>query len=390
MNGMVRIAGIALALLLGACATAPERSQATVPANLFDDSAFDAPTESIDPAQALALSPPMQRYLEVEIAPQIRRMGRQEGLVDALYNRAQLRLEYDSETTRTAAQAFDARAGNCLSLVLMTAAMAKHLQLPVSYQAVVGEEVWSRDGDLSLAIGHVNITVAKRLVDRVQGLDSQALLQLNFGAPWLGRGSMLRPVNEHTIVAMFMNNRAAERLTRGHQADAYAYARAAILQAPGFASAYNTLGVIYQRRGLAARAEQAYRVALEIDAASRPALANLARLLEPQGRDAEAAALRARLAKLESEAPFLHFDLGRAAVMAGDFQSGRQHLLRELKRDPDYHEFHFWLAMALAGMGDLAGAQEHLVLARNNSTTRRDHALYAGKLERLLSVQRSN
>jgi len=390
MNGAVRIAGVALALLLAACATAPERGARTVPASLFDDSAFDAPTEQVDAAQALALSPAMRRYLEVEIAPRIRRLGRQEALVDALYSRGRLRLDYDSETTRTAAEAFDARAGNCLSLVLMTAAMAKHLQLPVSYQALVGEEVWARDGDLSVAIGHVNIAVAKRLVDRVQGLDSHALLELNFGAPRVGRGSALRPVSEQIIVTMFLNNRAAERLARGNLADAYAYARAAILQAPDFAAAYNTLGVIYQRQRLTARAEQTFRFALEVDATSRAALANLARLLEPLGRNAEAAALRARLAKLESEAPFHYFDLGRAAVMAGDFQSAREHLLRELKRDPDYHEFHFWLALALAGSGDIAGAQEHLVLARNNSTSRRDHALYAGKLDQLQSARRSN
>ena len=46
--------------------------------------------------------------------------------------------------------------------------------------------------------------------------------------------------------------------------------------------------------------------------------------------------------------------------------------------------------MALAGLGDAAGAQEQLRLADKTSTTKRDHALYAAKLERLQSQLRSN
>jgi Tfp pilus assembly protein PilF len=390
MKRVAVIAWVAGALLFAGCAAGPEGSMATVPLQLFDDSSFGAPTHLIDAAQVFAVSPQMKRYLEIEIAPQIRRQGRQMGLVNALYSEAHLRLDFDSESTRTAAEAFDARAGNCLSLVVMTAALAKELHLPVTYQALVGHELWRRDGDLNLAIGHVNILVAKRLVDQVQGLDADAQLQLSFGAPLHDRGLLMRPVREQTIVAMFMNNRAAEWLSRGDPANAYAHAREAVVQDPRYAGAYNTLGVIYQRRGLAARAAQAFGLALELDANSRPALANLAGLFESQRRDAEAKALRARLALLEAETPFLHLDLGRAAALAGDFRSAREHLLREMKRDPDYHELHYWLAVALAGLGDAAGAREHLATAMKNSTTRREHAIYAGKLERLQAATRAN
>ena len=301
-----------------------------------------------------------------------------------------MRLDYESDITRTAAEAFDARAGNCLSLVLMTAALATELRLPLTYQALIGEEVWAREGDLSLAIGHVNIVVAKRLIDRVQGVTGDTQLELSFGSSLIGRGSQLRPISERTLLSMFMNNRAAEWLSRGDLANAYAHAREAVMQDSRFAGAYNTLGVIYQRRGIAAPAEQAFSVALALDAKNRPALSNLAKLLDELRRPAEAATVRMRLAKLEAEPPFMHFDLGRAAALSGDYRSAREHLLRELKRDPDYHEFHYWLAVALAGLGDAAGAQEQLRLADKTSITKRDHALYAAKLERLQSAQRSN
>ena len=371
-----------LAILVG-CASTPQAPPPQPPPGVFVDAAFEALSVPIDARQVFALSPAMRHYLEIEIAPLLRSMGPQRGLVDALHSKAQLRLDYDTDITRTAAEAFDVRSGNCLSLVVMSAALAKHLGLPVRYQALVGQETWSRSGDLSFVNGHVNLTVARRLVDRVNAFDPDTQFQLQFGALPVGRASLLRAVSESTIVSMFMNNRAAEALVRGHLSQAYAYAREAVIQEPEHASAYNTLGVIYQRRGLAAAAELAYGHAVSRDNEHRAAMLNLARLLDGQGRSAEAAPWRAKLARLEAEPPFKHFDLGRAAAQAGDFRTARELILREMRRDPDYHEFHFWLAVALYGLGEQSQAREHLTTAMNTSTTRREQAIYASKLQGL-------
>ena len=141
---MNKWAALLLSTLLAACATAPA-PQPNDP--LFRDSLFAAPSERIDARDVFALSPEMKDYLAVQIAPQLRIHGRQRGLIDALYNKTQLKLEFDSAMTRTAAQAFAARSGNCLSLVIMTAAFAKELGLSVRYQKVYVDETWSRSGD---------------------------------------------------------------------------------------------------------------------------------------------------------------------------------------------------------------------------------------------------
>jgi hypothetical protein len=60
-------------------------------------------------------------------------------------------------------------------------------------------------------------------------------------------------------------------------------------------------------------------------------------------------------------------------------------LLREMRRDPDYHEFHYWLAVALFGLGEVEPARKHLALAQSNSVTQREQALYAAKLRSLES-----
>lgn len=377
-----RLLTLLLALLLGACAT-PSADVPRPPPHLFEDAAFAAPKNVPDASAVFALSPAMHRYLERDIAAAIRVQGAQRALVDALHSKAQLRLEYDAELTRNAAEAFDARAGNCLSLVVMTAALARQLQLPIAFQALTGHETWSRSGDLSFVNGHVNITVAKRLVDRVGAYDGDTQLRLDFGSIPTGRGQALHVISEATILAMFMNNRAAEYLVRGAIDDAYAHAREAVIQDPTYAGAYNTLGVIYQRRDLVAAAERAYREAVARDGNHKSALQNVARLLQQQGRHAEALVFQQRLATLERDPPFAHFDQGVAAARAGQYSAARDHLLREMRRDPDYHEFHFWLAISLYGLGDVEQARKHLEAAMRNSVTARERDLYASKLRRL-------
>ena len=321
LNDLVAATGTVVALLLGGCATvAPEPA----PPSLFEDAAFGAPARAPDVAAVFALSPAMRDYLEHDIAPLIQRRGAQQGLVEALQARAQLRLEYDAEFTRTAAQAFDERAGNCLSLVVMSAALARHLNLPVTFQALVGHESWSRSGDLSFVNGHVNITVARRLIDRVGIYGTDALLRMEFGGIEVGRGQALREVSEARILAMFMNNRAAEHLVAGAVDDAYAHAREAIRQDPTYAASYNTLGVVYQRRGLPAAAERAYRAALGLDAGAIDALNGLAVLLVQRQQAREAVPLLRRALEVDGRFVEARLNLGIACQESGDAACARE------------------------------------------------------------------
>src|SRR5262245_44029789 len=109
---IARVGAAALCLLLGACATAPVQH----PQFLLTDDLFKPATERIRVEDVFALSDEMRRYTRTEIIPRLRANDRNRGLFEALYNQAQLKLEYDSAVTRNAAQAFTARAGNCLSL----------------------------------------------------------------------------------------------------------------------------------------------------------------------------------------------------------------------------------------------------------------------------------
>src|SRR6218665_4094973 len=102
---------LAVSAWLSGCATAPP--PATVAPQMFADALFQPGSDPISATQVFALSPAMKQYVDKEIATARRNKGDRQGLLDALYTKGQLQLEYDSSLTRTAAQAFDARSGNC-------------------------------------------------------------------------------------------------------------------------------------------------------------------------------------------------------------------------------------------------------------------------------------
>ena len=373
-----------VACLAGGCASAPPPAP---PDAFLADRLFAPPAEPIRTDDVFAVDDAMRDFLRNDVAAQLRREGPQNGLAHALQQRAQLKLEYDSARTKDAAATFAARSGNCLSLVIMTAAFAKELGLPVVYQSVSVAESWSRNGALLIASGHVNISLGRRLVD-VRSARDIATLTIDFLPPEQISGLRTREVSEATVVAMYANNRAAEALADGRIDDAYAWAAASVRTDPGFSGAYNTLGVVYLRHGDLAEAARVFEHLVAGDPRDTRALANLAVAYERQGRAVDAQATRLRLASLEPYPPFHFFQLGMAAVERDDWRTARELFAREVARADTNHEFHFWLGVADWRLGDVAAARRHLALAIDNSQTRGQHELYRAKLAWLQAHRR--
>ncbi|WP_229415909.1 tetratricopeptide repeat protein [Pseudoduganella armeniaca] len=375
-----------IAVLLSACA---DVRIAPAPVRLFDDSLFQAPRQVLDAAAIHAPSPAMRAYA-AEVRQNRHGKAARQALIDALYRRDDLKLEYDAAITRTAAEAFAARHANCLSLVIMTAALAEEAGIPVVFQSVPTADAWTRNGSLYFNVGHVNLLLGRESGEGLPLYDTGAWQLVDFMPPDAASLRRAERIDRATVTAMFMNNRAAEALARGDINDAYWWTKQAIAAAPGLLHAYNTLAIVYQRHGDHALAEAALRHALQREPDNTMMLSNLVQLLQGAGRPGDAAPVQARLATLQAAqpAPFHDFDLGRQAMAAGDYARARRLFERELRRDPYHAEFHFWLAQAAAQLGDMRAADEHLARAMAGSTTSTDRALYSAKLERLRALTR--
>ncbi len=379
---LLRAACLAAPLLLGACSTTTAHLAAIAPA-LFDDADFAPSTEPIDPADVFKVTPQMQAYIDREIVPASRMHGLRGGFINALYNRSQLQLEYEASVTRNAAEAFDARQGNCLSLVIMTGAFAKAMGLTVTFQQVSIDEMWSRTGDMYFMSGHVNVQLQRRYDESVGMVDRSLLYTIDFLPPPDTAGLHVHEISESTVLAMYLNNRAAEAMVAGQLDNAYWRAREAMRLDPNFLSAYNTLAVVYLRHRDPARAAAVLQAALAQTPDNPPMLANYGLALRGLQRNDEADAVQKHLASLEPYPPFFFYNRGQAAMKSGDLETARVLFKKELDRSPDYHEFHYALAIADFGLGRMDEARSELAIAMENSVKRTDHDLYAAKLDKL-------
>lgn len=372
----LRIA-LALTILLAGCAGDPVRP---VSDSLFDDSLFSPASQPVGAGQVFVLDAPIKRFLAADIAPQLRAKGTQQGLYDSLYGKGKLKLDYDATMTRNASQAFAARSGNCLSLVILTAAIAHELGLPVRFQLVYTDEAWSRSETLDFFDEHVNLTLGKtEAIGRRGQIDGQEMT-VDFLPPKNLEGLRTRVIDEKTIVAMYMNNRSAESLSQ-HQVDnAYWWARAAVMTDPRYLPGYNTLGVVYKAHGNPVQAERVFRRILDAEPDNAMAMSNLVPVLAALGRVGEAQRLGEALKKIRPYPPFHFFDLGMQAMQSGDFARARGLFAQEIQRNAYYDQAHFWLSLAYYKLDDLKNARKEMDVAIQTSSSTGGQQLYSAKL----------
>jgi len=373
-----------LCLLLGACATGGAPSADSQ--GLLDDSLFAAPSVKVSADDVMSLSPAMREVLRTEVMPVMRGSDPRRALVQALQRGGLLRLEYDAEVTRTAAEAFEARAGNCLSLVMMTAAFAREAGLPLRFQKVRTEDAWSRSEGLVFAIGHVNLAMGRLSGRPFADALGPEWVVVDFYPDQDIRRQQVEVLTERRVLALYMNNKSAEALAAGQADDAYAWARAAIGQDPSLSSSFNLLGVVYGQRGHWAQADRALAEAMRLDPVNLHAMGNRVGALTRLGRDDEARLLAAELQRRQPVAPFAAFDEGLALLRDGRYEAAEALFKKELGLTAQNHEVHFWLAVAQFKLGARASALEHLQLALDNSTSRQQQAVYSAKLDHLKSL----
>lgn len=374
-------------LLIGGCASAPQLPPMPPAHDLFADRVFAPPPRPVSADDLFRLSPEMQAYLHsAQFSSHLRKSGAESGLVDALYKKGELKLEYDAAATRNAADTFAAKKGNCLSLVIMTAAFAKELGLNLEFQNVLVDEQWSRANNIYFASTHVNLKFKVGQEQLHSYEPANRTLTVDFIRPADAASLSTRVIDEQQVVAMYMNNRAAEELVADKVDAAYWWARAAIQKDPSYIAAYNTLGVIYQRHGDYALAERVYKRALEREHEDTIVMHNLIPVLAHLGKAEESQTLAARLKTIQPTPPFFYFDKGMKAMEVARYAEAKALFEREVARSPYYHEFHFWLAIAHWRLGDSRAARDQLALAVDTSTSAQTTQLYSGKLDYLRSL----
>jgi Tfp pilus assembly protein PilF len=267
---------------------------------------------------------------------------------------------YATGVSTVASETWRARKGDCLSLTVLTYAMAQELRLPAVVQEPRSFTLFDRRGTTDYRIGHVNV-----FVDRLMGVGDAAAISLTQGIvidfePSYSSTRMGVKLSGRGILARYYNNLAAEYLAANDDSMAYAHFKAAIAADPEFVPARTNLAGLYRSLGYTKEAEQVLVIAVGRSGDTDSAISALYRLLVAQGRVTEASKFEAlRQARQERE-PYYWIDEGIGQIDARNYRSAVKALEKAQELATGFSEVHRYLAFAYLQNGQPDKAQEQL------------------------------
>ncbi|HMB52737.1 MAG TPA: tetratricopeptide repeat protein, partial [Thermoanaerobaculia bacterium] len=278
---------------------------------------------------------------------------------------------YANYPTRTAAEAFEARDGNCLSLVNLYLALARSAGLEAFPVEVEDFEVFSRRGGAVVRSTHV-----------VGGLLVNAEVMIIDFLPDRPKAyRRVARIDDDRQAALTYNAVATEAMLHdGDLERAAGLYRAALAYQQDNAEAWNNYAVLARRAGDTAEARRRFERALSLDAGFLPSLNNLAALHRAEGRRADAEALEARALDQKRQSPYFLASQAMRRMALSDLDGAEGLLQRARRIESDIPEVHLALGRVDLARGDANAAERHFERARRTSRELSDR--YRNKMER--------
>jgi tetratricopeptide (TPR) repeat protein len=324
----------------------------------------------------LAMTEEMKTFFEERVDHRASPRQRVQLILSALFAEDGVAFTYRNET-RTAAETFERRSGDCLSFTNLFIAVARHFDLRVRFREVDIAPNWSQRGSVVVFNRHLNSLVSVGS----QGLIIDLIPQIN-------RVEVSgRVVADERGFAHYYNNKGAESIAEGDLDSARDYFKKALDYEDDASFIWANLGVVQTHQKDLEGAEESYRRAMKLDKHDMVALTNLVRLLEKEGRYEEVPHLQERIKDFRNKNPYYHHSLGEEAFALGLYEESLQHYKNALRRKSDEPLFHHSMAKSYSQLGDLEKAIRHLKKARKYSPDEAGKTRYSQKLAYLGVIQ---
>ena len=321
--------------LLGACQST-DRQHTVSPPTLLNDNLFPSyhlfPVETID--EIFRLGEDAQLFAEKAVYVKSISKKNVKGLVKAIFDHSDYGMLYRNSANTTADSTFNNRAANCLSLSIMTYALAEHVGLDATFYEVDIPEYWTRREGYSLLNGHINMRISMPSDSQI-ALVGGTWADVDFDPQMLRNYFPRRPVTKNKIVSMYYNNKGADALSLNDEN----------------LTAWENLSILYTH----------------------------------QDRREEALLITQMVEKKRKSNPFYHYILGEQAFESGNIEVAITHYERGLKLDSVRHEILFGMAKAYHELGDASEAQRYLERAVRHSPNEQEKQRYSSKLATLAS-----
>lgn len=288
---------------------------------------------------------------------------------------------YDYEPiTMSAAQALEERRGNCMTLAVITTALARVAGVDIGYQLMDDSPVYERTDNVI----NRGLHIRTKLYDLNQHRDpnSFSFYQAGLYIDYFPTGSnrFINNMDENEYLSMYYRNVAVEKLTQNNLNDSFWYAMEALKYEPMDAEVINLLAVVSRRAHFHDTAESLYQFGIANSGEKLSLLKNYYSLLILIGRTEEAATIEDRINKIDDPSPFNWIRLAKSAYDEGDYRQAIRYYDKAVKVAPYLHEGYAGLAFSYYRLGNLKKAEKNLTKALEIAYSKSIRNLYEAKL----------
>jgi tetratricopeptide (TPR) repeat protein len=288
--------------------------------------------------------------------------------------------------TYTASETLDKSAGNCLSLAILTTALAKVAEVEIAYRLTDSLPVFESRDNLIRRELHVKSYLYDPTWEPQDGY--LVLSRPGVIVDYFRNDSdrFIRNIDGSEYLSMYYRNMAVDAIQDENLSEAYWLLIRSLELSPLSADSLNMLAIVNDRAGDKSKSEEIYRFGIQNSPRQVSLLRNYGIFLRRQGRSAEAEEIGKTLSRLADPNPFDWILEGQNAYEANEFRRAIGFFRKGADLAPYLHEAHFGLANANFRLGNLKIAEQELQLAMKHATRSTSRKLYEAKLVALSEI----
>ncbi|TQV87284.1 tetratricopeptide repeat protein [Aliikangiella coralliicola] len=288
--------------------------------------------------------------------------------------------------TLTAHDALSQNLGNCLSLAIVTKALADVVNVEVGYELVSTPPIYQKEGDFVLSAQHVRTLLFEPRIGEYEErqLFWRGFIRVDY-FPSAGTRA-LRNVDEIEFYTMYYRNKAAEALTKDNDNLAFWYLKKGLELNKNDPHVINMLAIIHSRAGYPDYAERIYQYGLQYGNERFELLHNYHLLLVRLERTEDAAKIAAELSEYDDPDPYKWVSLGNIAYEAEDYSTAIYYYKKAAKMADYLHEPYEGIARAQFSLGKLKSARQAIKKAIENTHKKETTSMYQAKYDYLTQL----
>ena len=381
--------------MLGACQTVAPKPQTNINQFLHDELFPTYLSYELETAETIFhLSPEMKEFMDENIMVKSDPRDRMRALASGIFEHSDVSILYQNDANTIAADTFNNRMANCLSLTIMTYALADYAGIGVDFQEVDIPELWVRRDGSSMLNKHVNLKLFRKRENSIITKDGEKFIvwdmsrnyTVDFDQQLAKKRFPKHVISKERVLAMFYNNNGVDALIVNNYDKAYSYFKKALQQDPTLMDTFSNLGVLYRRMGHSDKAEQNFDFALTLAPGDYSVMENLASLYRVTNRVELAEQITDELQRKRQDNPYYHYLLGQKALEQLDAEQAKKHFRRAINLLNGNHEFYFAMAQTEYLLGNEESSQRYMKQAIRYSDSEADEERYQHKIDKLVRL----